>query len=68
MKHHHDFKDGAQFIPFGVEISEGLGPAAQRFFDGAQRWFRTTPRHEPLPLNGTIVPAFLDAAPWGRSL
>ena len=42
MKHHHDFKDGAQFVPFGIEISGELGPAAQRFFDGAQRWIRAT--------------------------
>jgi hypothetical protein len=42
VKHHHDFKDGAKFIPFGVEISGELGPAAQRFFDGAQRWIRAT--------------------------
>ena len=41
MKHHQDFKDGAKFIPFGVEISRELGPA-QRFFDGAQRWIRAT--------------------------
>jgi hypothetical protein len=28
-KHHHDFKAGAKFVPFGVEISGELGPAAQ---------------------------------------
>jgi hypothetical protein len=42
VKHHQDFKDGAKFIPFGIEISGELGPAAQRFFDGAQRWIRAT--------------------------
>ena len=42
VKHHQDFKDGAQFTPFGVDISGGLGPVAQRFFDGAQRWIRAT--------------------------
>jgi hypothetical protein len=40
VKHHHDFNDGAKFVPFGVEISGELGPAAQRFFDGAQRLIR----------------------------
>jgi hypothetical protein len=42
VKHHQDFKDGAQFVPFGVDISGELGPAAQRFLDGAQWWIRAT--------------------------
>ena len=42
MKNQHDFKDGAQFVPFGVEISGELGLVAQRFFDGAQRWILAT--------------------------
>ena len=29
VKHHQDFKAGAKFVPFGVEISGELGPAAQ---------------------------------------
>ena len=35
LKHHQDFKAGAKFVPFGVEISGELGPAAQQFFGGA---------------------------------
>jgi hypothetical protein len=42
VKHHQDFKAGAKFVPFGVEISGELGLVAQQFFDGAQRWIRAT--------------------------
>jgi hypothetical protein len=66
-KHHHDFKDGAQFTPFGVEISKGLvvnqrGSAVLRRRAAMDPG---DPRHEPPPLDGTVVPAFMDAAPWG---
>ena len=40
MKNQHDFKDGAQFVPFGVKILGGWGPVAQWFFDGAQWWIQ----------------------------
>jgi hypothetical protein len=63
VKHHQDFKDGAQFVPFGVEIlGELLGSVAQRFFDGARCAVDPgDPRHLPLRVDGTVV-STLDTA------